>query len=89
MSEMKNLIHESCVNVVNRNVIWLADTNYRIDLDNASVRSLAERDDYDPLVAADQVFYNLYDLYVCSTVFNNAFTLAATSDEYESCIFRI
>lgn len=39
----------------NRNVIWLADTNYRIDLDNASVRSLAERDDYDPLFAADQV----------------------------------
>jgi len=37
------------------NVIWLADTNYRIDLDNASVRSLAERDDYDPLVAADQL----------------------------------
>ena len=36
-------------------MIWLADTNYRIDLDNASVRSLAERDDYDPLVAADQV----------------------------------
>ena len=49
----------------NRNVIWLADTNYRIDLDNASVRSLAERDDYDPLVAADQVllrfvYFGLY-----------------------------
>ena len=52
---MNDLLHESCVNPCNRNVIWLADTNYRIDLDNASVRSLAERDDYDPLVAADQV----------------------------------
>jgi len=40
---------------VNRNVIWLADTNYRIDLDNATVRSLAERDDIDPLLGADQV----------------------------------
>jgi len=38
-----------------RNVIWLADTNYRIDLDNASVRSFVERDDYDPLIAADQL----------------------------------
>lgn len=38
-----------------RNVIWLADTNYRIDLDNATVRSLAEHDDFDPLLAADQV----------------------------------
>uniref|UniRef100_A0A8H8CK11 phosphoinositide 5-phosphatase n=1 Tax=Psilocybe cubensis TaxID=181762 RepID=A0A8H8CK11_PSICU len=37
------------------NVIWLADTNYRIDLDNATVRSLAEHDDFDPLLAADQL----------------------------------
>ncbi|PPR04035.1 hypothetical protein CVT24_010610 [Panaeolus cyanescens] len=37
------------------NVIWLADTNYRIDLDNATVRALAEHDDFDPLVAADQL----------------------------------
>ncbi|KAF4619399.1 hypothetical protein D9613_005124 [Agrocybe pediades] len=39
------------------NVIWLADTNYRIDLDNATVRALAERDDFDPLLAADQLRY--------------------------------
>ncbi|KAJ3575821.1 hypothetical protein NP233_g830 [Leucocoprinus birnbaumii] len=39
------------------NVIWLADTNYRIDLDNAAVRSYAEADDFDPLVAADQLRY--------------------------------
>ncbi|PPQ65581.1 hypothetical protein CVT26_000530 [Gymnopilus dilepis] len=38
-----------------RNVVWLADTNYRINLDNATVRSLAEHDDFDPLVAADQL----------------------------------
>jgi hypothetical protein len=37
------------------NVIWLADTNYRIDLDNAAVRAYAEADEFDPLVAADQV----------------------------------
>ncbi|PPQ77402.1 hypothetical protein CVT25_010984 [Psilocybe cyanescens] len=37
------------------NVIWLADTNYRIDLDNATVRSLAEHNDFDPLLAADQL----------------------------------
>ncbi|KAJ3518071.1 hypothetical protein NLJ89_g77 [Agrocybe chaxingu] len=37
------------------NVIWLADTNYRIDLDNATVRALAEHDDFDPLFAADQL----------------------------------
>lgn len=38
-----------------RNVIWLADTNYRIDLDNAAVRTYAETNDFDPLIAADQV----------------------------------
>lgn len=37
------------------NVVWLADTNYRIDLDNELVRSLALEDDYDGLLAADQV----------------------------------
>jgi hypothetical protein len=38
-----------------RNVIWLADTNYRIDLDNDTVRSLAMMDNFDALLAADQV----------------------------------
>jgi len=38
-----------------RNVIWLSDTNYRIDLDNATVRSLTEHDDFGPLLLADQV----------------------------------
>ncbi|KAG2156260.1 SacI homology domain-containing protein [Suillus clintonianus] len=37
------------------NIIWLADTNYRIDLDNESVRALAGADDFDALVAADQL----------------------------------
>lgn len=37
------------------NVVWLADTNYRIYLDNGLVRSLASQDDYDALLAADQV----------------------------------
>ncbi|KAA1473494.1 inositol polyphosphate phosphatase [Dentipellis sp. KUC8613] len=37
------------------NVVWLADTNYRIDLDNDMVRSLAHQNDYDGLLAADQL----------------------------------
>lgn len=36
-------------------MIWLADTNYRIDLDNERVRYLAQMDDFDALLAADQV----------------------------------
>jgi len=39
------------------NIIWLADTNYRIDLDNASVRAYAEDDALDMLLAADQLNY--------------------------------
>ena len=38
-------------------VIWLADTNYRVDLDNASVRAYAEDDALDILLAADQLTY--------------------------------
>lgn len=38
-----------------RNIIWLADTNYRIDLDNEIVRKMAQTDDLDSLVSADQV----------------------------------
>ncbi|KAH7930711.1 DNase I-like protein [Leucogyrophana mollusca] len=37
------------------NIIWLADTNYRINLENEAVRSLAEAEDFDSLVAADQL----------------------------------
>lgn len=37
------------------NIVWLADTNYRVDLDNDEVRSLAEKGEYDALVAVDQV----------------------------------
>lgn len=36
-------------------IVWLADTNYRIDLDNASVRAYAEDDALDMLFAADQL----------------------------------
>src|ERR1700677_103853 len=39
------------------NVIWLADTNYRIELENASVRAYAEDDALDMLLAADQLNY--------------------------------
>ena len=38
-----------------RNVVWLGDMNYRIALDNETVRALAEVDDLDPLIASDQV----------------------------------
>ena len=46
------------------NIIWLADTNYRIDLENDRVRFLAGNDDYDALLAADQVSgeYIVYQL---------------------------
>ncbi|KAF8639783.1 hypothetical protein AX17_001043 [Amanita inopinata Kibby_2008] len=38
-----------------QNVIWLADTNYRVDLDNGTVRSHAEADALDALFSADQL----------------------------------
>ncbi|OBZ76240.1 Inositol-1,4,5-trisphosphate 5-phosphatase 1 [Grifola frondosa] len=37
------------------NIIWLADTNYRIDLENERVRHLALSDDFDALLSADQL----------------------------------
>jgi len=37
------------------NVIWLADTNYRIELDNYSVRTLVDNHDLDTLLSADQL----------------------------------
>ncbi|GAA5914549.1 hypothetical protein JCM8208_001200 [Rhodotorula glutinis] len=37
------------------NVVWAADTNYRISLPNEQVRPLAESDDYDALYDADQL----------------------------------
>ncbi|KAJ7682572.1 SacI homology domain-containing protein [Mycena polygramma] len=37
------------------NIIWLADTNYRIDFDNDTVRSLAMSEDFDSLLAGDQL----------------------------------
>lgn len=38
-----------------RNIFWVADTNYRIDLDRETVQDFAESDALDSLVAADQV----------------------------------
>jgi hypothetical protein len=38
-----------------RNIIWLADANYRIDLENEAVRYLASAGEFDALVAADQL----------------------------------
>ncbi|GJN88599.1 hypothetical protein Rhopal_001565-T1 [Rhodotorula paludigena] len=37
------------------NVVWAADTNYRISLSNDEARTLAEQDDYDQLYGADQL----------------------------------
>lgn len=45
-------------------MIWLADTNYRIGLDNDTVRSLATSDQLDALLAADQVCSIL--VWICS-----------------------
>lgn len=44
------------------NVIWLADTNYRIDLENEVARYLANNWEFDQLVAADQVSLFNYDM---------------------------
>lgn len=49
-----NLFFFFHLGVLCRNVIWLADTNYRIDMENAEVRALAEADNLDPLFVADQ-----------------------------------
>jgi hypothetical protein len=38
-----------------RNIVWLGDLNYRIDMDYYTVKSLAEQDNFDTLLAADQV----------------------------------
>ena len=43
------------MSTAHRNVVWLADTNYRIDLDNDRVRQLTDEDDYDALFSVDQV----------------------------------
>ncbi|RDB20113.1 Inositol-1,4,5-trisphosphate 5-phosphatase 1 [Hypsizygus marmoreus] len=37
------------------NVIWLGDMNYRIDLDNDTVRNLVDANDFDGLLTADQL----------------------------------
>lgn len=52
---LSSRVHPSILS--HSNIIWLADTNYRIDLDNASVRSYAEDDALDMLLAADQLSY--------------------------------
>ena len=54
-----------------RNVVWLADTNYRIELDNELVRQLATSDDFDALLAADQVRFILDTRYMFSLVLQN------------------
>ncbi|RXW21953.1 hypothetical protein EST38_g3922 [Candolleomyces aberdarensis] len=38
-----------------QNIVWLGDLNYRIDMDYYTVKSLAEQDDFDTLLAADQL----------------------------------
>ncbi|KAF8238902.1 inositol polyphosphate phosphatase [Tricholoma matsutake] len=37
------------------NVIWVADTNYRVDLDYNTAKALAEADDFETLFAVDQL----------------------------------
>ncbi|GAA6063284.1 hypothetical protein JCM10212_004666 [Sporobolomyces blumeae] len=37
------------------NIVWAADTNYRISLSNEEARNFAETDDYDALYEADQL----------------------------------
>jgi hypothetical protein len=54
-SESIFVIWEMEIDEEGRNVIWAADTNYRISLPNDVVRYLCEKDDYAALQAADQV----------------------------------
>lgn len=52
-------------------MIWVADTNYRVDLDNETVRLLVNNDDLDALVASDQaspVLCTLSDLHLISSL---------------------
>lgn len=51
---MHDLLKRSFANGWRRNVVWIADTNYRVELDNDIVRHLAENDELDALVASDQ-----------------------------------
>lgn len=44
-------------------VIWAADTNYRIDLENPEVRSYATSGNLEPLIEADQVGLRCDDLF--------------------------
>ena len=69
-SRERRLIHtsERCqlafvsirVLIYRRNIIWLADTNYRIDLEYDQAIQLAESDDYDALFAVDQVAHDTF-----------------------------
>lgn len=52
---MYHFLKRSVTDIRRRNVIWTADTNYRVELDNEIVRHLAENDELDALVASDQV----------------------------------
>lgn len=72
-----------------RNVIWLADTNYRIDLDNATVRALAERDDFDPLLAADQVWGVLKCSWLRMLISRRFRHLASSSHRLQNRLRRI
>jgi len=57
----------------NSNIVWLADTNYRIDLPNDNVRLMVDADELDALVAADQVrtfFLDDWSEYLVLTTFS-------------------
>lgn len=50
--------------LLSSNIIWLGDANYRLDLDNETARALVDADDFDALLAADQVFNHSSSLHV-------------------------
>lgn len=69
-------------------MVWIADTNYRVELDNDIVRCLAEDDDLDALVASDQAsraFYSLSDLHLIASFIKlkNAIDAGAAFVGYE------
>ncbi|KAM0792451.1 hypothetical protein ACM66B_005128 [Microbotryomycetes sp. NB124-2] len=72
------------------NVIWAADTNYRISMTNDEVRALAEADDYASLLEADQLSMSMRSRGVFSGYFEAPILFRPTykydnfSDRYDT-----
>lgn len=79
MSERTSIFGTHPVLIMRRNIVWAGDLNYRVDLENETVRVCAEVDDFDPLLRADQVRYSLSSSFLSTSAHLNH--LAQASDE--------